>query len=82
MEGDVWLSKWGVTILEDGNKDEWGYKCGQKNLRVGQEMDGEVNIEEGKIETWTESWSKIFEEDGRLARTQAEKHGDNGFGDK
>jgi hypothetical protein len=38
-----------------------------------QEMDGETNMEEGKIETWTEQWCKTFEADGRLAHTHAEK---------
>jgi len=82
MEGDIWCSKWGVRKCDLGVSEEWGVKCGQKNVRVGQEMDGYTNMEEGKIETWTEQWCKTYEADGRLARTQAEKVGDNGFGDK
>ncbi len=34
------------------------------------------------METWTETWCKTFEADGRLARTHAEKEGNNGFGDR
>lgn len=80
--GDVWCSKWGVKQHPLGVSEEWGFSCGQKNLQIGQEMDGVTNYDEGKTETWTESWSKIFEADGRLARTHAEKEGDNGFGDR
>ena len=76
LEGDIWCEKWGVTKCELGVSEEWGLKCGQKNVRIGQEMDGFTNMEEGKIETWTEQWCKTFEDDGRLARTQAEKIGE------
>jgi hypothetical protein len=53
--------------------EEWGFKNGEKRVRIGQEMDGETNMVEGKIETWTEQWCKTLEADGRLARTTAEK---------
>jgi len=59
--------------LELGCVEEWGFKNGEKRVRIGQEMDGETNMVEGKIETWTEQWCKTLEADGRLARTTAEK---------
>jgi hypothetical protein len=35
------------TCRELGVTEEWGFKHGQKNVRVGQEMDGVVNMVRG-----------------------------------
>ena len=81
MVGDVWVEKWGTNVCDLGVTEEWGWKCGEKVVHIGEEMDGVKKQEEGLC-TWTETWCKTFEADGRLARTHAEKIGDNGHGDR
>lgn len=67
FNGDVWVEKWGVKSHALGVKEEWGYKIGERAVRVGEEMDGVTKTEEGLC-TWQETWSKIFEADGRMAQ--------------
>ena len=48
-------------------------QCGEKIVHAGEEMDG-VTLTEAGLCTWTETWCKTFEADGRLARTHAGLH--------
>ena len=60
LEGDIWVEKWGVHKCELGVEEEWGWKCGEKVVHAGEEMDGVTKREDG-VCTWTEQWTKTFE---------------------